>query len=150
MFLIQRTDSDNIYFRELVAMLDTFLAERDGQDHAFYTQFNKLDNIKNIVVCYENDEAIGCGAFKKYDDTTVEIKRMFVKPLHRAKGAATKVLQELEQWAIENNFTSAILETVKNQPEAVALYKKNGYTIIPNFGQYKDVENSICMLKQFN
>ena len=150
MFLIKRTDSTNISFRELVAMLDKFLADRDGKDHAFYAQFNKLDNIKNIVVCYENDEAIGCGAFKKYDDTTVEIKRMFVKPLHRAKGAATKVLQELEQWAIENNFTSAILETVKNQPEAVALYKKNGYTIIPNFGQYKDVENSICMLKQFN
>ena len=147
MFLIQRTDSDNLYFRELVAMLDTYLAERDGQDHAFYAQFNKLDNIKNIVVCYENDEAIGCGAFKKYDDKTVEIKRMFVKPLHRAKGAATKVLQELELWAIENNFTSAILETVKTQPEAVALYKKNGYTIIPNFGQYKNVEKSICMHK---
>ena len=150
MFLLQRTESYNVYFRELVAMLDTFLAERDGKDHAFYAQFNKLDNIKNIVVCYENDEAIGCGAFKKYDDTTVEIKRMFVKPLHRAKGAATKVLQELELWAIENKYSSAILETVKNQPEAVALYKKNGYTIISNFGQYKDVENSICMLKQFN
>ena len=147
MFLIQRTDSDNIYFRELVAMLDKFLAERDGQDHAFYAQFNKLESIKNAVVCFDDDEPVGCGAFKQYDETTVEIKRMFVKPSYRAKGAATKVLQELEKWAIENNFSSAILETVKNQPEAVALYRKNGYTIIPNFGQYKDVENSICMHK---
>ena len=147
MFLIQRTDSDNIYFRELVAMLDTFLAERDGQDHAFYAQFNKLDSIKNAVVCFDDDEPVGCGAFKQYDETTVEIKRMFVKPSYRAKGAATEVLQELEKWAIENNFSLAILGTVKNQPEAVALYKKNGYTIIPNFGQYKNVENSICMHK---
>lgn len=147
MFLLQRTDSYNVYFRELVAMLDTFLAERDGKDHAFYAQFNKLDNIKNTIVCFDDNEAIGCGAFKQYDETTVEIKRMFVKPSYRAKGAATKVLQELEKWAIENNFSSAILETVKNQPEAVALYKKNGYTIIPNFGQYKNVENSICMHK---
>ena len=147
MFLLQRTDSYNVYFRELVAMLDTFLAERDGKDHAFYAQFNKLDNIKNTIVCFDDNEAFGCGAFKQYDETTVEIKRMFVKPSYRAKGAATKVLQELEKWAIENNFSSAILETVKNQPEAVALYKKNGYTIIPNFGQYKNVENSICMHK---
>ena len=147
MFLLQRTDSYNVYFRELVAMLDTFLAERDGKDHAFYAQFNKLDNIKNTIVCFDDNEAIGCGAFKQYDETTVEIKRMFVKPSYRGKGAATKVLQELEKWAIENNFSSAILETVKNQPEAVALYKKNGYTIIPNFGQYKNVENSICMHK---
>ena len=147
MFLLQRTDSYNVYFRELVAMLDTFLAERDGKDHAFYAQFNKLDNIKNTIVCFDDNEAIGCGAFKQYDETIVEIKRMFVKPSYRAKGTATKVLQELEKWAIENNFSSAILETVKNQPEAVALYKKNGYTIIPNFGQYKNVENSICMHK---
>ena len=147
MFLLQRTDSDNIHFRELVVLLDAFSAERDGKDHAFYAQFNKLDSIKNTVVCYDNDEPIGCGAFKQYDERTVEIKRMFIKPSHRAKGAATKVLQELEKWAIENNYSSAILETVKNQPEAVALYKKNGYTIIPNFGQYKDVENSICMSK---
>ena len=147
MFLLQRTDSYNVYFRELVAMLDTFLAERDGKDHAFYAQFNKLDNIKNTIVCFDDNEAIGCGAFKQYDETTVEIKRMFVKPSYRAKGAATKVLQELEKWAIENNFSSAILETVKTQPEAVALYKKNSYTIIPNFGQYKNVEKSICMHK---
>ena len=116
MFLLQRTDSYNVYFRELVAMLDTFLAERDGKDHAFYAQFNKLDNIKNTIVCFDDNEAIGCGAFKQYDETTVEIKRMFVKPSYRAKGAATEVLQELEKWAIENNFSLAILETVKNQP----------------------------------
>ena len=145
-----RTNSDNPDFNGLVRLLDQDLQMRDGAEHAFYAQFNKLDNIKNTIVCFDDNEAIGCGAFKQYDETTVEIKRMFVKPSYRAKGAATEVLQELEKWAIENNFSSAILETVKNQPEAVALYKKNGYTIISNFGQYKDVENSICMLKQFN
>lgn len=147
MFLLERTNSDNVYFREIVSLLDAFLTERDGRDHAFYAQFNKLDGIKNAVVCFDDDEPVGCGAYKQYDETTAEIKRMFVKPSYRAKGAATKVLQELEKWLIENNFSSAILETVKNQPEAVALYKKNGYTIIPNFGQYKNVEKSICMHK---
>ena len=147
MFLILRTTAENTDFKDQVVLLDEFLKKRDGEDHPFYAQFNKLDSIKNIVVCFDDDEPVGCGAYKQYDETTVEIKRMFVKPSYRAKGAATKVLQELEKWAIENNFCSAILETVKNQPEAVALYKKNGYTIIPNFGQYKNVEKSICMHK---
>ena len=43
---------------------------------------------------------------------------------------------------------SQILETGKRQKEAVQFYKKNKYTIIPNFGQYKNVENSICFIKQ--
>ena len=147
MFLIQRTNAENIYFRELVALLDEFLAKRDGEDHPFYAQFNKLDDIQNAVICSNEIMPIGCGAFKKYNETTVEIKRMFVKPSFRGKGAATRVLQELEKWAIENDYRSAILETVKTQPEAVALYTKNGYSIIPNFGQYINVENSICMHK---
>lgn len=72
---------------------------------------------------------------------------MFVQPTFRGKGAATIILQGLEKWAIENNYRSAILETVKTQPEAIALYTKNGYTVIPNFGPYKNIENSICIHK---
>lgn len=72
---------------------------------------------------------------------------MFIQPTFRGKGAATLILQELENWAIENNYRYAILETVKTQPEAIALYTKNGYTVIPNFGQYENIENSICMHK---
>ena len=94
MFLIQRTDSQNIHFKKMVLLLDDFLAKRDGDDHAFYDQFNKTNDIKHVVVCFENDIPIGCGAFKKYDDVTVEIKRMFVKPTFRSKGAATAVLKE--------------------------------------------------------
>ena len=149
MFLIQRTDPQNIHFRELIFLLDNFLEKRDGKEHAFYHQFNKLDDIKNAVICFDNEEAIGCGSFKKYDNKTVEIKRMFVKPDYRGKGAATLVLKELEMWAKENNYFSAILETVKEQPEAVALYTKNGYTLIPNFGQYKNIKKSVCMCKNF-
>lgn len=147
MFLIQRTNSQNIHFEEMVVLLDEFLKTRDGQDHAFYDQFNKLNDIKHVVVCFENNIPIGCGAFKQYDETTVEIKRMFVKPTHRVKGAATAVLKELEKWAKENNYFSAILETVKEQPEAIALYNRNDYSLIPNFGQYQNMEKSMCMHK---
>ncbi len=144
---IIRTDSDNTDFRELVSLLDADLAIRDGADHSFYAQFNKVDAIKNVVVAYQNGEAIGCGAFKKYDEKSVEIKRMFVRPENRGKGAAVEILTELENWASESGFKFAVLETGKKQPEAIRLYEKSGYALIPNYGQYEGMENSVCMKK---
>ena len=144
---IKRTSSDDSDFLNLVVLLDKELKKRDGDDHTFFAQFNKLDKIKNVVVNYEEDIPVGCGAFKEYDKKTAEIKRMFVKPQFRKKGIAVKILNELESWAKELNFSECILETGKKQPEAIRLYQKSGYTLIPNYGQYVTVENSVCMKK---
>jgi RimJ/RimL family protein N-acetyltransferase len=143
-----RTDSDNADFQNLVALLDADLAIRDGAEHAFYAQFNKTTAIRNAIVCYVDDEAVGCGAFKKYDDEKAEIKRMFVLPQYRGQGIGLGILKELEVWAAENNYAACILETGKKQPEAIHLYRKAGYSITPNYGQYEGVENSVCMMKK--
>lgn len=145
---IIRTDSSNTDFQELASLLDQDLAIRDGEEHSFFAQFNKIDLIKNVVVAYANNTAVGCGAFKSYDNKTVEIKRMFVREENRGKGIAVKILYELEKWAVEENFKFAILETGKKQPEAIRLYQKSGYELIPNFGQYAEIENSVCMKKK--
>jgi putative acetyltransferase len=142
-----RTDSDNSDFKNLAALLDADLKIRDGDEHAFYTQFNKITTIRNAIVCYADDKAIGCGAFREYDQSKVEIKRMFVLPEYRGHGIATKILNELELWAAEFNYQEYILETGKNQPEAIRLYKKAGFSITPSYGQYLNVENSVCMKK---
>lgn len=64
-----RTDSDNGDFRALVAELDKDLAVRDGAEHGFYAQFNKIDAIRHVVVAYLTDGTpVGCGAFKPYSD----------------------------------------------------------------------------------
>ena len=148
MTIFSRTDSDNPNFQKLVTMLDADLSVRDGDEHAFYTQFNKITAIRNAIVCYVDDVAIGCGAFKKYDDDKAEIKRMFVLPEYRGHGIGLHILKELELWAAEIGYTGCILETGKNQPEAIHLYKeKAGYSIIPNYGQYQHIENSVCMIK---
>ena len=101
-----------------------------------------------MVVAYENNEAVACGAMKELDKNTMEIKRMFTLPTHRAKGLASQVLAELEKWAKESGYTVCRLETGKRQPEAIAVYQKNGYTQIPNYGQYAGVENSVCFEKK--
>lgn len=142
-----RTDSDNADFRELVAMLDADLAIRDGADHSFYAQYNKLDKIREVVVAYENEMAVGCGAFKEYETKKSEIKRMYVREENRGRGIAGKILKELETWAKDSGFSECVLETGFNQPEAIRLYQKSGYEIIPNYGQYAGVETSVCMKK---
>ena len=147
MLTIKRTDSDNADFIELVSQLDADLAQRDGNEHSFYAQYNKINSIRHAVVAYENEDPAGCGAIKEYSPDTMEVKRMFVPTEHRGKGIASMVLQELEKWAAELSYAKCILETGKKQPEAIGLYRKNGYRPIPNYGQYAGVENSVCFEK---
>lgn len=145
---IKRTNSENPDFIALVALLDAELAIRDGEDHLFYDQFNKIDTIKYVVVAYdESNIAVGCGAIKQFEPNVMEVKRMFVPVEKRGKGIAGEILKELETWAWELDNLKCILETGIMQPEAISLYKKSGYRFIDNYGQYAGVENSICFEK---
>jgi GNAT superfamily N-acetyltransferase len=143
-----RTGSANKDFIELVKLLDEDLAKRDGDEHSFYHQFNKIDMIKHAVVLYEDDKPLSCGAVKESMPGSMEVKRMYTVSAARGRSLAAKVLAELEQWAAELGYTKCVLETGKKQPEAIALYKRNGYKIIPNYGQYIGVENSVCFEKE--
>jgi putative acetyltransferase len=145
--IIKRTNSDNPDFVALVSELDKELAIRDGEDYSFYAQFNKLSSIKHVVVAYENDVSIGCGAVKEFDENSMEVKRMFVSLEARGKGIASMILQELEHWTAELGYKKCVLETGYNQPEAIRLYEKNSYAKIPNYGQYIGIENSVCFEK---
>jgi GNAT superfamily N-acetyltransferase len=147
MLSLVHTNSQNDDFIGLVRLLDAGLAVTDGEDHAFYNQFNKIDSIKYVAVAYENGQAVGCGAIKEFAPETMEVKRMFVSESHRGKGIAGRILAELETWAGELGYFRCVLETGIRQVEAVALYKKSGYSIIPNYGQYIGVENSLCFEK---
>lgn len=147
MITLLRTTSQNNDFITLVKRLDADLAVRDGDDHAFYAQFNKIDTINHVVVAYSNNKPVACGAFKPYNKTTVEIKRMYTCEESRGKGIASKVLEELEHWAVQLSYKTCILETGIKQPEAIKLYEKNNYLIIPNYGQYANVSDSKCFEK---
>lgn len=142
-----RTDSDNPDFQSLVVLLDRDLKIRDGDEHEFYAQYNKIDSIKKVVVAFIENEAVGCGAFKPYAENTAEIKRMFVKLEFRGQRIAQNILTELEAWASASGFTICVLETGFMQPEAIRLYERSGYERIPNYGQYAGIENSVCMQK---
>jgi GNAT superfamily N-acetyltransferase len=156
--LILRTSSNSPDFQSLVKLLDSELKEFDGEEHTFYSQYNKIENIKHVVVAYAapphplpegegQNIAVGCGTIKEFSDDTAEVKRMYVNNVLRGKGIGRKILAELEKWALELNYKYLILETGKRQREAVALYSNSGFEIIPNYGQYRGIDNSICFRK---
>lgn len=147
MVIVVRTTSDDSDFQNLVTLLDQDLKIRDGEEHSFFAQFNKIDKIRYVVVSYIDNKPVGCGAIKEYDEKTAEIKRMFVKSEFRGQGIAYLILKELELWATELIYLECILETGKKQPEAIRLYQKAGYETIPNYGQYANVKSSVCMKK---
>lgn len=143
-----RCDATQPDFRALVDALNADLAARDGDDHAFYAQFNGLQDIPCAVVAYWEGQAAACGAIKPYQTDAMEVKRMYTLPIHRGKGLARQILAELEQWAAENGASKCILETGKHQPEAIRLYESKGYDRIPNYGPYTEDPNSVCFQKQ--
>ena len=145
-----RTNSKNDDFVRLVALLDKLLAEMDGREHDFYNHYNKIDKINHVVLAYRDDMPVACGAIKEFDPETMEIKRMFTWEEFRGKGFASAVLDELETWAQELGYSKCILETGKRLPDAVRLYQRKGYKLIPNYGQYIHMENSICFEKKLN
>ncbi|HZX58169.1 MAG TPA: GNAT family N-acetyltransferase [Mucilaginibacter sp.] len=145
---IVRTESSDPDFPLLVALLNFELRERYGEAQVVYDTFNVISNLDTVVIAYRDDVAAGCRCFKKIDEKTVEIKRMFVKPGERKHGVASAILSEVEVWAKEDGFSYVILETAHKQHEAIAFYKKQGYKIIPNYGPYVGMETSICFGKK--
>ncbi|MEZ4912265.1 MAG: GNAT family N-acetyltransferase [Saprospiraceae bacterium] len=144
---IVRTNSSNLDFQHLVADLDQYLVKVNGDSHDFFHQYNNIDILHHTVVYYFENDPAGCGAIKKFDENTMEIKRMYVPPKMRGRGIAMEILKSLEKWAFELGYQRCILETSKTMVDAIGLYQKAGYNIIPNYAQYAHVESSVCFEK---
>ncbi len=145
---LERTTIQDHHFLELVKALDASLKITDGADHAFYNQFNGTDSLDAVIVAYSGTKAVGCGAFRRKEQRTVEIKRMYTLPEYRQQGIARAILAALEAWAVVFGHTECILETGVNQVEALAFYPKVGYVPIPRFPPYEKAENSSCFGKK--
>ena len=144
----KRTSTSDPDFMYLVSLLDNELWIELQEDQSTYEQYNKVSGISTAIVVYDKEKPIACGCYKEYNTGTVEIKRMFVEKNHRGNGIAKLVLKKLENWAIENGFQNAILETSIHFNVAKNLYQQAGYIITPNYDQYKGLEESICMKKK--
>ena len=144
---VERTDANHPAFVDLVDRLDRYLAEINGSAHAFFAGHNRVADDTCIVLAKVDGDYAGCGGFRRRDNGTVEIKRMFVRPECRRQGVGAAILGELEAWAGETGHASAVLETSRRLTAAVKLYERSGYSLIPNYPPYEDVADSVCMEK---
>jgi GNAT superfamily N-acetyltransferase len=103
-----------------------------------------------FVIARANGQAIGCGAVRRIDATTAEIKRMYVIPSARGQGLSRRILVFLEAEAARLGVTRLVLETGDRQVEAVALYLRAGFERIPRFGEYVDAPLSVCFGKDLD
>jgi GNAT superfamily N-acetyltransferase len=142
-----RTSADDPAFLRLTGELSLELRERYGALQDQYEPHNNVENAAAVIIAEENGEPVGCGCFRVVDETTIEIKRMYVRPARRGRGIAARILERLEQTARSRGFSAAILETGIRQPEAVRLYNRHGYRQIDNYGPYAGMTESVCMRK---
>lgn len=147
MTALRHVAPDNPDFLALIRQLDDYLAVVNGDNHAFYDQFNAAEALDHAVVLYADDQPLACGAYKRWDDSAVEIKRMFTDPAARGRGLARQILAALEDHAAAAGYRRAVLETGTYMPDAMAVYPKAGYVRIPNYGPYAGVAISACFGK---
>jgi GNAT superfamily N-acetyltransferase len=145
---IERTNSNNKDFRYLILLLDLYLTQSDEAAHEVCKQYNNIETIKYVLVAYDGDTPVGCGAIRAFSSDTMEIKRMYVIEDKRGAGIATSIIQELEKWSKDLGCQRTILETGIRLPEAIKFYKKQGYKKITNYEPYINLANSVCYEKR--
>ncbi|MCX6319529.1 MAG: GNAT family N-acetyltransferase [Bacteroidetes bacterium] len=148
MIRIERTHSSDIHFIQLTTRLDKELKTLYGSSQEEFDQYNVMTELNTVVIAYIGDQPVGCGCFKPVDAHTAEVKRMYVDSKLRGRGVGAAILLALENWARDSGFHSFILETGTIQTEAIRLYEKHRYQVIPNFEPYIGNELSICFGKK--
>ena len=97
----------------------------------------------------DGDEAIACASYRKFDEESVEFKRVYVKEEYRKRGIAYRLIKELEKDVIENGYKYSYIVTGNNNHAAIGLYEKLDYFKTDKIGQFKEDETVLCMKKDF-
>ena len=98
------------------------------------------------LVAYADDVPVGTAALRLVDGLH-EVKRVYVAPSHRRDGLAARLLAALEERARGLGVRTLVLQTGVRQPEAAALYTREGWLPVEQFGQYVDDPYSLCFAK---
>ncbi|MEV6610093.1 GNAT family N-acetyltransferase [Kutzneria sp. NPDC051319] len=135
-------DPHGVYLREQQRV--EILARYDGEDTEPGVH-PSADDVAVFLIAFDDaGSPLGCGALRQLDDTSAEVKRMFVEKSARGTGVATAVLRALEQAAVDRGWTTVRLETGTGQPDAIRFYEREGYVPIPAYGDYIGSETSLC------
>lgn len=146
------TDGQDRDFAGLCDLLDASLEELAGHiiDQSKYSQYNTREKIRDVLLAYDGTQPVACGAIRHYAEAIAEVKRIFVREDYRGRGISKTLMALLENRAVEKGYTTLILETGAPLFRSISLYKKLGYQVIDNYGQYKDMKESVCLQKNLS
>jgi len=146
---LKNVTKDNQHLKALISKLDEHLFKLYPSEGIFGLDLNSSKAMETtFALAYIGDTPVGCGAIRPLDFENIELKRFYVDINYRNNGIATKLLRFLEKQAEYLSFKTMLLETGNKQPEAIGLYRKNGYIEVAPFGDYIGCENSICFAKK--
>lgn len=122
---------------------DDFMLDFLGEDKAYYTRYDVSENIENVWIAYEQDQPIGCIAYRKKNPDSGEVKRLFIRKDHRGKGISKQLFNVLKDHARAQGCRKLYLDTRITLEPAVSLYKSLGFEITFRQGLYIQMESII-------
>jgi GNAT superfamily N-acetyltransferase len=150
-WVVEREDLRSATAATLIQALNEELSQRypeDGANHFGLDPEEVGEGRGVFLVVRSADRPVACGAVRRLDSQTAEIKRMYVVPELRGQGIARRLLAALEAESSALGISRLVLETGDRQPDALALYERAGFDRIPAFGEYVDSPLSVCMAKR--
>lgn len=134
-------------FLQLCTELDMFLNKAIGGEdkREKYKKYNHADSMDYVIVAYDGHHAAGCAALRKYSETEIEVKRVFVQEVYRNRHIGGQMLAHLIEHARDMGYQKMLLETGAFLDASVRLYQKYGFQQIDNYGDYKNMPESLCM-----
>ena len=141
------TDGNNEEFHQFYLETEDYYSSIVGgkKNREGFIPYNLSESISDVLLAYMDGVAVGCAGLKKYNDSDVEIKRVWVEPDYRGRHIATELMDRIEDKAREMGFKRAVLQTRPIMEDAVGLYEKRGYELIENYPPYDKLEGAICM-----
>lgn len=114
-------------FREYIESLKEFLGSQDFEGELSNIEERYLPPKGLLILVKENGAAFGCIGLKKLSSTDCEMKRLYVKPEYRAKGAGKKLVELIIEKAKDSGYKAMFLDTLPQLKSAVRLYESLGF-----------------------
>ena len=144
------TDGSNEDFHNFYLKTEEYYSNIVGglKNREAFVPYNISESISDVLIAYVSGVAVGCAGLKKYSDSDVEIKRVWVDPEFRGNHISADMMDLLEEKALELGFKRTILQTRPQMESAVRLYTKRGYELIENYPPYDKLDGAICFAKR--
>lgn len=149
--IYQWTDGSHPAFRHFYAVTEAYYSRIVGgkENRTGFIPFNASAEIPYVLLASVSGQPVACAGLKPYSDRDAEVKRLWVEPAYRGRHIASALMDQVEEKARALGFHRVVLQTRPIMPDAVALYTKRGYTLIPNYPPYDHLAGAVCYAKNF-